>query len=423
MVTLSIALAGRTLDRPRTLAREIAAKVCAGLIEFASSAEGASIRGDRASYESSGTSALPAPIPRFIDRPEDVEIGEIARTIWPHGPLPPNLAAWFCDMWRRVALSDRSFVFFQPVVAQEDGAIIIRGATNVACMRDVLPAALRSIGLEGVRSEMRLLPEDCLLDGERFGVSTATTALTYATASESSGLRTQLLYGEPLHLLDRDAGFVLVHGADGYWGWVRKECVQVLSADDFLATSTCPRAVLVHDVELGDRRLLRGTTLPFAFSISGSVTLTCPDGEQYEVSANDVRAFDHTNEAVERAQRALALLHKPYVYGGVSPLGLDCSGLVQTLADQTGLSLPRDAAQQFPMGRLVATRWHREGMRTGDLLYFINPCGRIFHVAIALDSTHFIHSGPPEVKIDSLQPGDRLYSAARAATFLAARRW
>jgi cell wall-associated NlpC family hydrolase len=203
---------------------------------------------------------------------------------------------------------------------------------------------------------------------------------------------------------------------------VRADCARIMSEADFSRYTSADRAILLRDLCIDGVRLPAGAALPFEFSVNGRVALTAPDGERFEVSAGDVRAYDTRADAEERVQRALALLHRPYVYGGVSALGLDCSGLVQTLTSQAGLSLPRDAAQQFPTGRLVATRWRRDSIRLGDLLYFINACGRIYHVGIALDESHFIHSGPPEVKIDSLKAGDRLYSAGRDCTFLAARR-
>jgi cell wall-associated NlpC family hydrolase len=97
--------------------------------------------------------------------------------------------------------------------------------------------------------------------------------------------------------------------------------------------------------------------------------------------------------------------------------------LVRNVLAQYGVITARDAAQQFMWGRLVATRWHRSGIQAGDLLYFINPSGRIYHVGIALSPTHFLHAGVPEVKINSLDPTDRLYCAARDEAFLAARRF
>ncbi|HRX85391.1 MAG TPA: C40 family peptidase [Phycisphaerae bacterium] len=397
---------------PRTLAR----RICTGLIDHAQALP-AQPAGDAGKAHGST-----APVPRFFDRSDEAQITATAQRIWPDGDLPMERAAWFCDMWCSVALSDQGFVYFRPRVEREGDGLVIRGATNVACMRDTLATALRVLGVAAVRSDMRLVPEDRPEGAERFGACVVTTALTYAEPSEASGLRTQLTYGEPVFILDGTTDFLLVHASDGYWGWVRRACIRTMDEAAFTAYTSAKRAILVEDVAVDGLRILRGAVLPFEFSVSGRVALSGPDGERWEVSAHTVRAFDTRADAAERIERALALLHTPYVFGGVSPLGLDCSGLMQMLTRQTGVPLPRDAAQQFLTGRLVAPRWHRAAIAPGDVLFFINACGRIFHVGLALTADHFVHSGPPEVKIDSLNPGDRLYAPGRERTFLAARR-
>jgi len=101
---------------------------------------------------------------------------------------------------------------------------------------------------------------------------------------------------------------------------------------------------------------------------------------------------------------------------------MDCSGMVRNVCGQTGLAMARDAAQQFLHGRLVATRWHTDGIRAGDILYFIDATGKIFHTGIAISPTHFVHCSPPEVQISSLAKGDRLYLEHYAKAFFAAKR-
>jgi hypothetical protein len=350
------------------------------------------------------------------------ELARAARRVWPVGDLPVEKAAWFCDMFLRTALSDRSAVYFEPRISAAGDGAVVGGATNIAIMRETLADALRAVGVKKVRNELRLLPEEGNLDDQRFGVCIAPMALTFAEPSEAGGLCSQLLFGEPALLLDRDAGYFLLHGGDGYCGWVREECVRVVSAREFRQYTAARQAVLLRDVETSDRRIVRGATLPIASAASDLVTLMHPEGGTFEVGAADVRLDDDSAAAADRVSRALGLLHRPYVFGGVSPIGLDCSGLVRNVCVQTGSTMARDAAQQFLHGKLVATRWHRDGIRPGDLLYFISKSGKIFHVGIALSRTHFVHSAPPEVQINSLNKGDRLYSEYRDETFFAAKR-
>lgn len=321
---------------------------------------------------------LRSPVPQFVDRSAEQEMDETTWRIWPEDDLPPEKANWYCAMFIRTVLSDRGFVYFVPRVWVDRGTVVIEGATNVACMRDTLASALGAVGVDRIESKMRVLPEEGRIEGARFGVCLAATALSYDEPSESSGMRTQLLHGERVWLIDREAGFWLVHAEDGYWGWVRENSIRVIPADQFDEHLAWPR-------DAG-------------------------------------RPASATVQPGMLVDAALEFLHRPYVFGGVSPLGLDCSGLVRNVLAQCGVIAARDAAQQFTWGRLVATRWHRRGIRAGDLLYFINPCGRIYHVGVAVSPTHFIHAAVPEVKINSLDPADRLYCPARDKAFLAARR-
>jgi cell wall-associated NlpC family hydrolase len=361
-------------------------------------------------------------VPYLPDLSWDEELVQAARRVWPVGNLPIERAAWFCDMYVRTALSDRSMVYLEPQISVDGDTVVIGGATNIAIMRETLADALRAVGIDNVRNELRVLPEEGHLGDQRYGVCIAPMALTFAEPSEAGGLRSQLLCGEPVLLLDRDRGYYLLHGGDGYAGWVHEDCVRVVSADEFKQYTAARQAILLRDIETNDRRIVQGATLPIASATSDQLTLTLPEGGTFDVSTADVCVEDNSRVVAERISRALALLYRPYVFGAVSPIGLDCSGLMRNVCAQTGLFMARDAAQQFLHGRLVATRWHRDGIRPGDLLYFISKSGKIFHVGIALSRTHFVHSAPPEVQISSLSKGDRLYSEYRAETFFAAKR-
>ena len=99
--------------------------------------------------------------------------------------------------------------------------------------------------------------------------------------------------------------------------------------------------------------------------------------------------IEETQGAEEKLQKALSFLHLPYVFGAVSSIGLDCSGLVRNVHAQMGKPVSRDAFQQFLPGKLVATRWYRDDIKPGDLLYFINGTGKIFHVGVCSDEQAF----------------------------------
>ena len=102
-----------------------------------------------------------------------------------------------------------------------------------------------------------------------------------------------------------------------------------------------------------------------------------------------------TNQIIEFAKMYLGA---PYLWGGRSPLGIDCSGFVQIVFKMAGLILPRDASQQVSHGEAV--NFIHEA-RKGDLAFFGNDEGNIVHVGILIDNSHIIHASG-RVRIDMI---------------------
>jgi cell wall-associated NlpC family hydrolase len=109
---------------------------------------------------------------------------------------------------------------------------------------------------------------------------------------------------------------------------------------------------------------------------------------------------------------ATSMLGQPYRFGGDTPGGFDCSGLVAFAAAGAGIRIPRTAAEQLQYGSPIA----RGEMQAGDLI-FMHLSKKELHVAIALDGEHFIHapSSGGFVRIDSLEalPYSRGFIGAR----------
>jgi len=95
---------------------------------------------------------------------------------------------------------------------------------------------------------------------------------------------------------------------------------------------------------------------------------------------------------------------------------------VQTAFASQGINLPRDADQQSIMGRLVATRACRAGLRRGDLLFFLSRTGTVRHVAIYLGEQKFLQAEDGGVRVSSLDPNDPAYDAKHDRGFCFAKR-
>ena len=97
-------------------------------------------------------------------------------------------------------------------------------------------------------------------------------------------------------------------------------------------------------------------------------------------------------------ENALMYLNAPYLWGGRSPLGIDCSGFTQMVYRLQGVDLPRDAYQQAEVGTTLS---FVEESEAGDLAFFDNNEERITHVGIILENNHIIHASG-KVRIDRI---------------------
>ncbi len=213
-----------------------------------------------------------------------------------------------------------------------------------------------------------------------------------AEASDTAEMVSQLMFGDMVEILAEDRQWRHVRNqADAYEGWVdHKALVEVdetwlssVTSWSYLFADSL-KAQLKHDNGVEVLPLILGARIPQIAGTSlkeldlGGVSIAFP--QDYEAEANWA---PHQIAAL-----SAKYLGTPYLWGGKSLAGIDCSGLTQMVYAMCGIQLPRDAAQQVEIG----TEVDFEARKEGDLAYFAKPGGKVTHVGIVLAGNEIRHA-------------------------------
>jgi len=263
--------------------------------------------------------------------------------------------------------------------------------------------------------------------GMRFGYVATNLLDLWMEPRFNSERSSQLLFCELLTIHDEQQEYLLVKQTDGYSGWADKRHVAETDERIYRAFLAAPKSA-VKSIQTGlfDRMklsmpphfLFYSTLVKPVRRSDGLVRIELPDGQNRVLKASAVAPTNAKGrqsvtgaKLVAEARRFLGV---PYLWGGVSPAGFDCSGLVQSICRRFGIHVPRDTKDQI----IVGTEVPREQVVTGDLLFFKR------HVGFAIGKDRIIHSsvGGSGVRINSLRSGVLDYREDLDRDFNQARR-
>ena len=216
---------------------------------------------------------------------------------------------------------------------------------------------------------------------------------------DQSEIVTQLLYGETCQIIKRKnrSWVKILLDYDSYEGWVDPKQLYFITAEEHekysITTAHCleyAQAIISDDVS---QPILMGSSLPHFDGMNYKL----PSGKYiFSGQVLDSADISLTPEIITKI--SCKYLNAPYLWGGRSPFGIDCSGFTQIVFKMLGIYLPRDACQQAVLGETID---FVEASAIGDLAYFVNKDGKVIHVGIVLPDNKIIHASG-RVRIDYL---------------------
>lgn len=234
----------------------------------------------------------------------------------------------------------------------------------------------------------------------KYGICSLSVVPGRAEPSDKSEMVTQLLFGEVFSIYEeKRKGWKKIKTAyDNYECWIDEKQVTEISEEAYEAINEAEPIVSGDLLSIVKNK----NTNQLTPIVIGS---TLPNFKDKNIHFSDLNFEFDGNEILPSAPKkeliadhVLLFLNAPYLWGGRSPFGIDCSGFTQIIYKSIGFKLPRDAYQQAKIGQTLS---FIEESESGDLAFFDNEEGKIIHVGIMLSDNKIIHASG-KVRIDSI---------------------
>lgn len=228
-----------------------------------------------------------------------------------------------------------------------------------------------------------------------FGICNLSIIPLRSEPSDRSEIVSQVLFGEHFEVLETDRQWSKIRlEYDEYEGWVDSKQFQAISEENYKRLS---KEAIILNSDLAEYIIAPDNTL-LPITIGASLSFlnhSDINTEHYEFEGLKVSGVKPKSNLVATSY---LYLNSPYLWGGKTPFGIDCSGFTQMVYKLNGYKLLRDAAQQATQGEVLS---FIEESEPGDLAFFDNEEGKIIHVGIMLENNYIIHASG-KVRIDRL---------------------
>ncbi|WP_299672441.1 SH3 domain-containing C40 family peptidase [uncultured Polaribacter sp.] len=336
---------------------------------------------------------------------------------------------------RRVAIYDIKF-------DNSDDKIIVSGMTDSKEAYQKLLDSLKSLDVAYI-NKIRVLP-DTIVGNNMFAVAKNSVINIRSEPKHSAELGTQGLLGMPLKILDKKGDFYRIQTPDRYISWVDRGGIHTMNKGEFDTWNASKKVLFTTNFGYVYKKKNVNSEIISDITLGGLLKYLSEDASFYEVKYPDNRTgFVKKSEAIiyekwlqklQPSQINIETIAKkmdgfPYLWGGTSAKGMDCSGFTKMVYLMNGFVISRDASQQINAGKTVDVNFTFEGLEKGDLLFFgkkatENKKQRVTHVGIWLGNSkmEFIHAAG-NVHISSMDETQANYDGFNRNRYLGSKRY
>ncbi len=333
---------------------------------------------------------------------------------------------------------DKRTALFDVSVVDAADAFVLTGESNLPEAVEALRAKLKSDNIN-FKDEIEMLPSKNL-NGKTQALINISVANLRSKPKHSAELATQATLGTPVKVLKEQDGWYYIQTPDKYLAWVDDGGIELF--DDRVMTNWKTTGKMIYTKTYGhsytgpDRKqpvsdLVAGNVLEIIKYVDEFYIVRYPDSRQAYVSKEEAEPYNTWLEKLTPNSDSLVATSKtlmgvPYLWGGTSTKGMDCSGFTKTVYFLNGIVIPRDASQQVHTGKAIDTVANFENLQKGDLLFFGNKATdstseKVVHVGIWIGNNEFIHASDM-VRISSMAKDAENYDEFNYNRYLRTKR-